>query len=66
MQDFVSSLPSGVIDLNLDEYKLHISTDQYQSVINGVSAEEFPVMPGIDKGKTWTVPGPYSKRACSK
>lgn len=63
MQDFVSSLPSGVIDLNLDEYKLHISTDQYQSVINGVSAEEFPVMPGIDKGKKWTIPGPVLKKS---
>src|ERR1700760_571503 len=41
MQDFVNSLPSGVIDLKLDDYKMHIATDQYQSVINGVSAEEF-------------------------
>lgn len=55
MQDFVSSLPSGVIDLSLDEYRLHISTDQYQSVINGMAADEFPVMPAIEDGKTWTV-----------
>jgi DNA polymerase-3 subunit beta len=63
MQDFVNSLPSAIIDLNLDEYKLHIATDQYQSVINGVSAEEFPIMPAIDKGKTWTVPGPILKKS---
>jgi DNA polymerase-3 subunit beta len=63
MQDFVSSLPSGVIDLNLDEYKLNISTDQYQSVINGVSAEEFPVMPAIENGKTWTVSGSQLKKS---
>lgn len=63
MQDFVSSLPAGVIDLKLDDYKLNISTDQYQSVINGVSAEEFPVMPAIDKGKTWTVPAPQLKKS---
>lgn len=62
MQDFVSSLPGGVIDLDLDEYKLHIATDQYQSVINGVSAEEFPVMPAITEGKRWTVAGPQLKR----
>lgn len=55
MQDFVSSLPGGVIDLSLEEYRLHISTDQYQSVINGVAADEFPVMPAIEGGKTWTV-----------
>jgi DNA polymerase-3 subunit beta len=55
MQDFVGSLPSGVIDLSLDDYKLHISTDQYQSVINGVSAEDYPVMPAITDGKAWKI-----------
>ena len=55
MQDFVSSLPSGVIDLRLEENKLHISTEKYQSVINGVSAEDYPVMPAITSGKTWEV-----------
>jgi DNA polymerase-3 subunit beta len=63
MQDFVNSLPSSVINLDLDEYRLHISTDQYQSVINGVSAEEFPVMPAIENGKSWTVPGPQLKKS---
>jgi DNA polymerase-3 subunit beta len=63
MQDFVNSLPGGVINLELDEYKLDINTDQYQSVINGVSAEEFPVMPGISEGKRWTVAGPQLKKA---
>ena len=63
MQDFVSSLPGGVINLNLDEYKLNIATDQYQSVINGVSAEEFPVMPAIEKGKTWAVPANVLKKS---
>lgn len=61
MQDFVSSLPSGVINLELDELRLKVATDQYQSVINGVSAEEFPVMPAINEGKTWTVPTPALK-----
>lgn len=63
MQDFVSSLPGGVIDLKLDDYKLHIATDQYQSVINGVSAEEFPVMPAIENGKSWTVAGGLLKKS---
>lgn len=63
MQDFVSSLPTGIIDLKLDDYKLHIVTEQYQSVINGVSAEEFPVMPAITEGKRWTVPAPVLKKS---
>lgn len=63
MQDFVGSLPTGVIDLKLDDYKLHIATEQYQSVINGVSAEEFPVMPAITKGKTWAIPASELKKS---
>lgn len=63
MQDFISSLPGGVINLKLDDYKLNIATEQYQSVINGVSAEEFPVMPAITEGKTWTIPAPLLKKS---
>lgn len=63
MQDFISGLPSGVIDLKLDDNKLHIKTDQYQSVINGVSAEDFPVMPAIEGGVELTVGGQVLKRA---
>ena len=55
MQDFVSSLPSGVISLTLDENKLHIETEQYQSTINGISAEDYPVMPAISDGKQWSI-----------
>jgi len=62
MQDFVSSLPNGVIDLELDENKLHISTEQYNSTINGVSAEDFPIMPAISKGTTWQVPSLVFKK----
>lgn len=63
MQDFISSLPSGVIDLELDDHKLHISAGQYKSTINGVSAEDFPVMPDITDGTTWDVPSQALKKA---
>jgi DNA polymerase-3 subunit beta len=63
MQEFVSSLPAGVIDITLDELKLHIKTDQYQSVINGVSAEEYPVMPAISKGQQFRVASSLLKKA---
>ena len=62
MQDFVSSLPAGVIDLELEENKLHITTDQYKSVVNGIAADDFPVMPAIEGGTSWTIPGPILKR----
>ena len=57
MQDFVNSLPGGIIDLELDDYKLSIKTEKYQSVINGVSSEDFPVMPTITDGNTWVISG---------
>ena len=61
MQDFVSSLPSGIIELKLDDNKLHITTDKYNSTINGITAEDFPVMPAIAEGQTWTIPGKLLK-----
>jgi DNA polymerase-3 subunit beta len=47
MQDFVSSLPDSILNLELTDNKLHITTDQYQSTINGIVADDFPVMPAI-------------------
>jgi DNA polymerase-3 subunit beta len=62
MQDFVSSLPSGIINLELDEHRLHISTDQYQSTINGVPADDFPIMPAISDGTSWEIPASTLKK----
>ena len=66
MQDLVSNLPSGVIDLNLDENKLHINSKMYKSVMNGVSSEDFPVMPAIEKGQTITLPASSLKHSLSQ
>ena len=63
MQDFVSSLPTGVIELDLEETKLHIKTEQYKSVVNGIAADDFPVMPTIEDGKSWKISGPTLKKA---
>jgi DNA polymerase-3 subunit beta len=49
MQDFVNSLPDGVINIELEETKLHVSTNQYNSVVNGIIADDFPVMPAMTK-----------------
>ncbi|MGI0133359.1 MAG: DNA polymerase III subunit beta [Candidatus Micrarchaeaceae archaeon] len=62
MQDFVSSLPSGVIELKLDDTRLHITTERYNSVINGIVADDFPVMPTIADGKTCAIPGTTLKK----
>jgi DNA polymerase-3 subunit beta len=63
LQDFVSGLPSGVIELEQDEQRLKLTTDNYKSTINGVTADEFPVMPAIEAGKSWKVAAPLLKQS---
>jgi DNA polymerase III subunit beta len=63
MQDFVASLPAGVIDIKVDETKLRIKADKYNSTINGTPSDDYPVMPNIKDGTTWTVSGGDLKRA---
>lgn len=63
MQDLVSSLPDGVIELNLEETKLQVTTDKYQSTVNGIVADDFPSMPAIKDGKAWSVKSGLFKKA---
>lgn len=63
MQDFVGSLPEGVIKLDLQETKLHVTTDQYQSVVNGIIADDFPVMPAMNDGVSWKIGGSLLKKS---
>jgi DNA polymerase-3 subunit beta len=63
MQDFVGSLPESVINLELQETKLHVNTDQYQSVVNGIVADDFPVMPAMSDGAKWKIAGNLLKRS---
>lgn len=65
-QDFIASLPSGVIDLKLDGTKLNIKTDQYESTINSVNADDFPVMPKVSGSKTFELPVDKLKGAFSQ
>jgi DNA polymerase-3 subunit beta len=63
MQDFIGSLPSGTISLELKDTKLDIKTDKYQSVVNGILADDFPVMPAIQGGQSWSIPSSELRRA---
>jgi DNA polymerase-3 subunit beta len=66
MQDFVSSLPDSVLNLELTDNKLHITNDRYQSTINGIVADDFPVMPAIKEGVNWKSPAGDFKKALSQ
>ena len=61
-QEYIASLPSGVIDLEIKDNKLHIKTGSYESTINGVAADDFPVTPQIDKKDSWKIPGRELKK----
>jgi DNA polymerase-3 subunit beta len=62
LQDFVGGLPGGVIELEREEQRLKVTTENYKSVINVVSADDFPVMPAIEGGKSWRIAGPVLKQ----
>lgn len=63
MQDFVSSLPEEIINLELKETKLHVSTKKYTSVVNGIVADDFPAMPAMTGGITWKVDAKLFKKS---
>lgn len=63
MQEYIASLPSGVLNLELEDTKLHISTQQYQSTINGVVADEFPSFPELTETTQWAIPVRECKKA---
>lgn len=52
MQDFINSLPSGNLQLEVENNKLTLKADRFNSTINGMSADDFPSMPTIDGGTT--------------
>lgn len=66
MQDFITSLPDNVINLEVTDNKLKINTDQYQSTINGIPADDFPVMPAISGTSVWKIPADQLKRTLSQ
>jgi DNA polymerase-3 subunit beta len=46
--EFVSSLPHGNIELSAADSVLAVKSPNYESKINGISAEEFPLIPTIN------------------
>ena len=49
ISEFISSLPKKSIELKVTGDNLHIKSDKYTSVINGVIADDFPELPTINE-----------------
>ncbi len=66
MQDYVSSLPADIIELEVENNKLKLKTKNYTSTINGISADDYPEMPSIDKPSKFTIQSSSLKEALSE
>ncbi len=66
MQDFVSSLPSGNLELDVVDSKLTLKADRFEATINGISSEEFPVMPTLEGGESIEFTGSEMKRTLTQ
>lgn len=62
-QDFVNNLPKTTITLKQDDHKLHVQAENYKSTINGVPVDDYPVMPAIQEGKSFSVAAQDLKKA---
>ncbi|MFC1627191.1 DNA polymerase III subunit beta [Patescibacteria group bacterium] len=49
--DLVSSLPKETVYLEVEGDRLKVKAGKFKAVVNGISAEEFPEVPSLEKGK---------------
>lgn len=49
ISDYIALLPNKKIDIELKENSLNIKCDNYKTTINGQGAEDFPLIPTIEK-----------------
>lgn len=48
LSEFVSNIPGGTLDISASENNLTVSAKNDQSHINGIAADEFPLIPDVD------------------
>lgn len=54
ISEFVSTLPKDTIELKVVGENIHLKSGKYQSVINGVIADDFPELPTINEDSSVT------------
>jgi DNA polymerase III subunit beta len=64
--DYVGLLPADKVEVSLDQEHLEIRAGNQQTKINGLSSEEFPVIPSIDKGEQYLVEASEFREALSQ
>jgi len=66
LTEFVGSLPSDIISLNLKHHTLEIKCGRYEARINGLDAADFPPIPQVGDGFTTKVKAEDLKQAISQ
>lgn len=61
--DYVSLLPSGKVEMTLKEDGLEIRSEAQETVMKGMPASEFPLLPKLAKDEGYRLPGLETKRA---
>ena len=64
--DFITSLPSDVISLNLKHHTLEIKCGRYEARINGLDAADFPPIPQVGDGLYTKVQAEELKQSISQ
>ncbi|MBU1349229.1 DNA polymerase III subunit beta [Patescibacteria group bacterium] len=63
LMDYVSLLPSGKVELTLTEEGLEIGSNGQETIIKGMPANEFPLLPKLSKGEGYRLSAPELKLA---
>lgn len=66
VSEFVSNLPKDNVVVKVDGTKLHISSGNYTSTINGVVSDEFPTLPTITPVHTVVLAASLLKQAIAQ
>lgn len=66
LADFVSSLPSGIINLESNGTSLAIKSPNYESKFNGIAADDFPTIPEIESKPVLVIGSAVFKEALSQ
>lgn len=66
ISDFISLLPNNKVDIELKENKLIIKSENYKTIIKGLSAEEYPLIPKIEKKNFFEVSVDEFKKALTQ
>lgn len=64
--EFVSNLPGGNLSLEVEGQNLSIQAPHYQSHLNGISAEEYPLIPHVQGSPALTISADAMREALQR